>query len=445
MLSSTRNIYRQTFADPGNILLKKSLVSTFASSEDRTDEDEMLLIQPRKRSRAIPDTNNHATSHPASWQAQINEASLDARFSIDAGPFESVTSMQSRSRTLSKTAIADLTLEELQKLSGIIEERIQIKKRFNSTPLRRIIARQASRHASSSTAPTTVEPGSYTASETDTLVNTSTPDSVISDREPIEVRRNRYNDTPLRRIIARQAPMMEQEELGRPVQASAQSRFEPEPQEARRARYNDTPLRRIVYRQTSSSSSLSTASVSTNKPVPRSNTPLRRILSRQVSAQTVPRKEDDNASDRADSVIDADSPIRSRTTAQTTSVVLNDEARIRVYEMDIWNLKSRARPVTPTSSSPSFGAEALRGRVALNDEARIRVWEEEVWAKTTVPPSFSEKKEKTKGTTVTVTEVVVETEKPTRIVVDSKGSPLRRILQRQTSKDWQATARVGVV
>ena len=393
MLSSTRSIYKQTFADPGNILLRKSSALNLTSSEKSIEKEKMLLIQPRKRSRATSDGNNHATSHPASWQATAQKDPLDAQPSVNAGPFESASLTQSSPRPFSETAIADLSLEQLQNLHVLVEERIQIKKRYNSTPLRRIIARQVSRHASSSTAPTTVQPDSDTASETDTLVNSSTPNNIVSDREPLEVRRERYNDTPLRRILSRQASGAYAEEHGHPPHVPNAS-FEAEPQEVRRARYNNTPLRRIVSRQIPSSPSSSSSSrtflppsICTSTPVPRSNTPLRRILSRQVSAQTVPQKEDDDACERADSVIDPDSPVRSRTTAQTTSVI-------------------------------------------LNGEARIRNWEEAVWNKTPILSGFSEEKEQEKGTTVTVTEVVAETKMPTRIVVDAKGSPLRRILQR---------------
>ncbi|KAF3044945.1 hypothetical protein E8E11_000278 [Didymella keratinophila] len=455
MLSSTRSIYRQTFADPGDILLKKSLFLDFDSSEKGVDEEEMLLIQPRKRSRATSDTkdhadHDHATSHPASWQASAQKVSLDAQSPINAGPFESVSPTQPSPRPFSKTAIADLSLEQLQNLHVLVEERMQIKKRYNSTPLRSIIARQAP----GSAAPPTVEPDSDTASDTDTLVNSSTPDNIVIEREPLEVRRKRFNDTPLRRILSRQAPGAYAEEHGYTPRVPAQSRFKPEPREVRRARYNNTPLRRIVSRQTSSPPStlpLGRTSLPAtpapapvyDTPIPRNNTPLRRIISRQVSAQIVQRKEDDEVSERADSVIDPDSPVRSRTVAQTTSVVLNDEARIRAYEMDFWKLKSR--PEAPALSPNEFGSHALRGSVGLNDEAKIRAYEKALWDKTPILSGFSEAKENNRSTTVTVTEVAALAQKPRRIVVDSKGSPLRRILQRQTSKDWRAAARVGVV
>lgn len=331
MLSSTRNIYRQTFADPGIILLRKSLALDFESSEKAVDSEkdltEMLLIKPRKarspRSGASSDINDHATSHPASWQGTAKKGHPDAQTSINAGPSENVSATQPSSSAFSKTAIAALSLEQLQELSVLVGERIQIKKRFNSTPLRRIIARQTP----SSAALTTPDVDEDAQSQTDTLVNTETS---VTTRESPEVRRARYNTTPLRRILTRQTSGTYAE--GHPSHVP-NARFEPEPLEVRRARYNNTPLRRIV--------------------------------ARQASAQTVPLKEDDNVSDRADSVIDPDSPVRAKSAGLPTRVDLNDEERIRAYEINVWNLSPS--PETPTSASPSV-SDSATAAIALNDE-----------------------------------------------------------------------------
>jgi hypothetical protein len=382
MLSSTRKIYRQTFADLGNSLLKKSWAFDFDLSEKGVNGEkdlwEMLLIQPRK------------------GRGQRSSATS----SINAGSSENVSTTQPSSRAFSKIAIAALSLEQLQELSILVEERIQIKKRFNSTPLRRIINRQTS----SSAPPTTPDVDEDAESQTDTLVNTETPDTI---KGSPKVRRARYNTTPLRRILARQAPSMHTEGHGQASQVLTRTNHKPESLSVRRARFNNTPLRRIV--------------------------------TRQVAALPVPRKEDDNVSERADSVIDPDSPVQVRRAELRTSVILNDEERIRAYEMDVWNLSPS--PDTPASSSSD---SPMTATVDLNDEERVRAFEEALWDKTPTPCSLKVEKDE-KSTTVTVTKVTVETKKPTRIVVDSKGSPLRRIVQRQTSKDWRAAARVGVV
>lgn len=454
MLSSTRNIYKQTFAGPGSVLLRKRLALDFDLFEEEADE-KMLLIQPRKgrgqrsshRSGATSATNDHATSHPASWQANPQKAPLDAQTSISTGVSENASTTQQSPRAFSETAIKALSLRQLQDLRILVEERIQIKKRFNSTPLRRIINYQAP----CSAAHTVHDVDEDAASQTDTLVNNEPQKPV---REPLEVRKARYNNTPLRRILSRQASSGYSEH--RTPQVPVPTQHEPEPLSVRRARYNNTPLRRILSHQASLSSSISharrnalpatQAPVANNAPVPRSNTPLRRILSRQASAQPGPRKEDDDVSKRADSVIDPDSPVRSRITVPAARISLNEEEKIGAYETDLWALTS----LSPTPSSPprSSEPEQVLAPADLNDEARVCACEEAVREKAPIPCSLEGDGEKDKSSTatVTVTEVTgVHARRPRLIVVESKGSPLRRILQRQTSKDWRAAARVGAV
>ncbi|KAF2623295.1 hypothetical protein BU25DRAFT_181881 [Macroventuria anomochaeta] len=437
MLSSTRNIYNQIFAAPGNLLLKKAQ----GEKRDKVEEecgkiDDMLLIEPRKRSHATFN-HDHATSHPASWQSDAKEMSASVQTSSTDAVHLSLSTSTARAdhTSFSKSSVATLNLEQLQQLSALVEDRIQIKKRYNNTPLRRIIARQVSGNAFQETS----RPASDTFSQTDTLVNTEAQEIV---REPLEVRRARFNSTPLRRILSRQVSTETKRDVS--SSASLSKSYEPEPLEVRKARYNNTPLRRIVSRQASSEQAQSTETsddrsnspVSSRSyvptPVPRSNTPLRRILSRQASVQTAPQKDDDSVFERADSVIDAESPVRSRRTASpaphSPTISLNCDSRIRAYEEALWK--------KPTGQNAS---------VHLNSESRIRAYEEALWAKTAPPRRSGAEEKDTQATTITVTEVAAEAKKPTRVVVDSKGSPLRRILQRQTSRDWRAPATVRVV
>ncbi|KAJ4987046.1 hypothetical protein SVAN01_07462 [Stagonosporopsis vannaccii] len=426
MLSSTRNIYSQTFAAPGKFLWQKAHGEQVQNLKELERDDAMLLIQPRKHSCAIFD-QDHARTHPASWQPVAQDTSAYDRATINAAALSSAASF-------SKSSIAALSLEQLQELSLHISDRIQIKKRYNNTPLRRIIARQSSGTPSST--PVRCEEDNF--SQTDTLVNSEV---LEVPRESAEAIRARYNSTPLRRILARQTST---EQRSVPFRnTSTAPRYEPEALEVRKARYNNTPLRRILSHQTCVDYSIDTSSStipspvtpqrSVSTPVPRSNTPLRRILSRQTSTQTIPtrQKDEDELSDRADSVVSPDSPILSKTPRQPSALInLTSEARIRAYETALWGL---TKPVPLTAA-----------REQLNSEARIRAYEEAIWAKH-AKPVRAPQPEESKGTTVTVTEVSTDAKKPKRIVVDSKGSPLRRILQRQTSRDWRAPARVGVV
>ncbi|KAH6629390.1 hypothetical protein C7974DRAFT_185531 [Boeremia exigua] len=412
MLSSTRTIYSQTFVAPTHILLQGD---RFNQPEHTwTKEDDMLLVQPRKRSRTAFD-HDHATTHPASWQSGAKDATGQVRTSTEA-----VFSTSRDDHTdFSKSSIAALSLEQLQELSTQIADRIQIKKRYNNTPLRRIIARQTSGDPS----PTPARSEEDAFSQTDTLVN-----SEILGESP-ETIQARYNNTPLRRILFRQVST--EQRNGTSCQASA---YEPESLEVRKARYNNTPLRRILSRQESTEHAKDTTGnitaptlpdvslqASPSVPVPRSNTPLRRILSRQTTAPTSPprSKEEDELSDRADSVISPDSPIL----ASRQPIQLTSESRIRAYETALWGL-----------SKP-----ALVLAEHFNSEATIRAYEEALWAKP-APQAV-----KSGAVVIEVRELGVDAKKPKRIVVDSKGSPLRRILQRQTSLDWRASARVGVL
>lgn len=425
MLSSTRNIYCQTFAAPGKFLLRKAQGEPPEDVRNLEGYKDMLLIQPRKRSRANFD-QDHARSHPASWQPVVQETPADIRASTHTVVSGSVASF-------SKSSIAALSLEQLQELSTHISDRIQIKRRYNNTPLRRIIARQVSGAHS----PTPTRPEEDTFSQTDTLVNSEV---LEAPRDSVESIQARYNSTPLRRILARQVSAEQREKST--SNASSTPPYEPESLEVRKARYNDTPLRRILSRQTSAehpketTSSNVSSSISSQRSVstivPRSNTPLRRILSRQASAQTIltRQKDDDELSDRADSVISPDSPILSRPVSQPSVLVeLTSESRIRAYEIAVWG-------ITKTLPLPA-------AREHCNSNDSIRAYEEAIWAKHAVLVR-APKPEESQGTSVMVMEVFADAKKPKRIVVDSKGSPLRRILQRQTSQDWRAPARVGV-
>lgn len=79
----------------------------------------------------------------------------------------------------------------------------------------------------------------------------------------------------------------------------------------------------------------------------------------------------------------------------------------------------------------------------------IRAYEERVWAKSKqdITVLVSGTHESKRATIVTVTEVGVgdEARVSKRVVVDEKGSPLRRMLQRQASSGWRTGREVGIV
>jgi hypothetical protein len=427
MLSSTRNIYTRTFADPGDILLLKVQEVELGSIEGKCRLGaDMLLIQPRKRNRAT--YQNHATSHPASWQSTPKD--ISNRFhNVSVAVSSASSTLAFDNANLSRTSIAALNLEELQDLSTHIAERIQIKKRYNNTPLRRILAQQAPGQASRGF----LKPEEDTFSQTDTLVNAEVEAAEVS-RESPEVIQRRYNNTPLRRILSRQTAASTNTDGSRSTQGGRG--YEPESLKTRKARYNNTPLRRILSRQTSAKHSVETFAsppasppYSTASPlIPRSNTPLRRILARQTSIISDPpneEKEEETASNRADSVISPNSPILSSPSLGCSS-------------NSLWESE---QPI----SSPTL----MSSRVHLNAETEIRAYEELIWAKYEqgVTSLFGGKHKSKRATTITATEVKVgvETRVSKRVVVDDKGSPLRRILKRQASSDWRTGRRVGIV
>jgi hypothetical protein len=352
----------------------------------------MLLIQPRKRNRAtFNQDQNHATSHPASWQSTTKDSSNTIQNEIVAVSSASST-VGSDNVSLSRTLIAALNLEELQELSTHIAERIQIKKWYSNTPLRRILTQQAPGQASRSS----VKPEEDTFSQTDTLVNTDVEAAEVS-RESPEVIQRRYNNTPLRRILSRQTASSPSTDGSRSTQGNRG--YEPESLEIRKARYNNTPLRRILSRQTStqrsvekSDSPLASPPYSTASPlVPRSNTPLRRILARQasiISDHPNVEKEEEAASNRADSVISPNSPILSSPGLSSSS-------------NSLWN---NDEPISSPTLAPS--------RVHFNAETEIRAYEECIWAKSEqgVTSLSGGKHDHKLDTTVTVTEVKVGVE-----------------------------------
>lgn len=366
MLSSTWIRYHQTFAAPHRLLHTDREREPHGSGNNET----MLLIQPRKRTRAVFEQSaNQQQASGLHFETQEVIVSSHA------------PTQREKYDTSYRSDISFLSLEQLEELSTLVSERIQIKKRYNNTPLRRIIHRQVSNDTSSRTS----NLDSDTSSQTDTLVNPESPESV---KETSDIIQARYNSTPLRRILSRQLPI-DREHI-ETIQAFSVPSYEPESLEVRRARYNDTPLRRILSRQTSSpqhdkprsadlpiasESSLSLGKTSTPTPVPRSNTPLRRILSRQSPAHPQPKEDTDLPPERADSVIDPDSPTRAR-----HSLVAQERAKSK--------------------------CEAVQ---------------------------------------ITVTEIGSDAQAPERFVVDSKGSPLRRILQRQASGEWRAATGVAVL
>jgi hypothetical protein len=400
MLSRTRNLYHSTFAVPEyNLVNTASHISYHSFTEDYGSDDTMLLSQSRKRTDAnfvLSSVDGHQVLKPQPPGDKQQEQTQEG-FAGDIMKHEPFN-------LVFKHRIATLSLEQLTELSGLVSERIHIIKRYNNTPLRRIIAHQVSTDTSQSYCDR--------FSQTNTLLNTEaseiTPKSIKDTPEAIQAR---FNSTPLRRILSRPVPAdsRKTEQPSRPIPSA---KYEPEPMEVRRARYNNTPLRRIISRQTypealinkeelDNTESSDPLPVTTPQRVLRSNTPLRRILSRQQSSPMEYEKDYDAVSTRADSFIDPDSPVYSESSANSpphaTTVILNSKAKVREYEEAPWKTASYSLP---------------------DKEAR--------------------------ATVVTVTEVVPETKKPRRIVVDSKGSPLLRILQRQTSKDWRAPARVVV-
>lgn len=416
MLSITRGIYVQTFAAPGDILLLKARDEEPGSrGKSKDGNGGMLLIQPRQRGRAL----DHATSHPASWKVDTMDTSKYHAVASNRTVSSSSSTVCDDSTGVLTSSIAALDLEQLQELSACISDRIAIRKRYNNTPLRRIIARQTSDQFPQ--APARVEED--TLSQTDTLVSTEVGKAERS-REAPEVIRRRYNDTPLRRILSRQASAGSK--VDGPHRTSAPVHHVPESLEVRRKRYNNTPLRRIFFRQTPSehpnesvvatlplSSPLQTTA---SMPIPRSNTPLRRILNRQTSTPTLSQDKPSPPPSRADSVISPSSPILSRQFTSTD-------------------------PSSPLSPPPF--------PIHLNAEPEIRAYEQLIWTKSHLTPVYAlypQLDKKKNETSVTVTEIATggetEARMPKRFVVDGKGSPLRRILQRQSSRDWRAVARV---
>ncbi|XPT01148.1 hypothetical protein M3J09_010289 [Ascochyta lentis] len=405
MLSCTWNRYHQTFAAPHNLFRVSAEKELKFLLEASNKDKSMLLIQPRKRTRAIFEQS--ITEPPELRQTE----KILSRDTQEVLKCSDIGKTRDDYDGLYKNRISAMSIEQLQEISILVSNRIQIKKRYNNTPLRRIITRQVSQDIPQSSS----RPESDTFSQSDTLVNTEPHEIVKESPESIQAR---YNSTPLRRILSRQASAEKgPADVSSPAVTVAS--YEARSPETRRASYNDTPLRRIISRQTSGHQynthksnvdrTLTTTPASARNtspmPIPRSNTPLRRILSRQVSAQAIVTKEDNELSERADSVISPTSPIRSRSTQATAPTHLNSEATSCAYEEEVWK-KSAEKPRAQSQKEETEGLAAVQ---------------------------------------VTVTEITADADRSKRIVVDSKGSPLKRILQRQDSEDWKALARVAAV
>lgn len=174
MLSSTWIRYHQTFAAPHRLLHTDREREPHGSGNNET----MLLIQPRKRTRTVFEQSaNQQQASGLHFETQEVIVSSHA------------PTQREKYDTSYRSDISSLSLEQLEELSTLVSERIQIKKRYNNTPLRRIIQRQVSNDTSSRTS----NLDSDTSSQTDTLVNPESPENV---KETSGVIQARYNSTP---------------------------------------------------------------------------------------------------------------------------------------------------------------------------------------------------------------------------------------------------------
>ncbi|KAL1608575.1 hypothetical protein SLS60_003519 [Paraconiothyrium brasiliense] len=167
------------------------------------------------------------------------------------------------------------------------QERIeQIKKRYNNTPLRRIIARQLSKEAAPIQSPFAPE----TKQEVSSLVDSVVSKEDATEGDSISQIKARYNDTPLRRILARQTSR--EITLIRPSPRPEKKTCIASPVDSVISEQDATELAQLTVSEHRQKRTEQWASdldgdlqvLKTKGPfVKRSNTPLRRILERQVS------------------------------------------------------------------------------------------------------------------------------------------------------------------
>ncbi|KAF2450387.1 Clavaminate synthase-like protein [Karstenula rhodostoma CBS 690.94] len=185
------------------------------------------------------------------------------------------TSSESRSSRTSRLA----TEEQIER-----ERVAQIKARYNNTPLRRILARQLSKEVTPIQATSAPEAENETPTPVDSVISAQD----AAEHDTIAQVKARFNNTPLRRILARQTSR----EVT-PIRVPEEKKSVP------------SPVDSVISEQDASELVQSTVSEHRQKrteewasgidgdlevektrsvPVKRSNTPLRRILERQASA-----------------------------------------------------------------------------------------------------------------------------------------------------------------
>ncbi|OAG01003.1 TauD-domain-containing protein [Paraphaeosphaeria sporulosa] len=163
----------------------------------------------------------------------------------------------------------------------------QIKARYNNTPLRRILARQLSKEVTPIRIPSATEPQHGTPSPADTVIalqDASEPESIAQIKA-------RFNNTPLRRILARQTSrdaspidssptLKETKVIVSPVDSVMS---EQDAEELAQSTVSEHRQKRMEEWASGIDDGLQVQKTR-SVPVKRSNTPLRRILERQVSA-----------------------------------------------------------------------------------------------------------------------------------------------------------------
>ncbi|KAL5429425.1 hypothetical protein PMIN04_000227 [Paraphaeosphaeria minitans] len=167
------------------------------------------------------------------------------------------------------------------------ERLAQLKARYNNTPLRRILARQLSKEVTPIRVSSAPDLQDETPSPADTVISLQ----YASEKEGIAQIKARFNNTPLRRILARQtsreinairSPRVPLEKKGivSPVDSVIS---EQDAQEFAQSTVSEHRQKR-TEEWANGIDGDSQMENTRNAPVRRSNTPLRRILERQVSA-----------------------------------------------------------------------------------------------------------------------------------------------------------------
>lgn len=286
MLSITWSTYRNTFErqSQGSGYLQE-LVTKSERPVVQLDEVDFETQEAGEVSNMDASAMTERTSSASTLVPEDEKASLSKATEMDFGDF--------KRDLLSGVLLSTLSPVELDSLAFLVaqekERREEVKRRYNNTPLRRILARQLSKEVS----------------VIYSLEGHASPEveSTISETKTVDPAK-RYNNTPLRRILARQ--MGDNDTLPREGEKHAGT----SPQEAvlisepldTVARYSNTPLRRILSRQMGREftalmkpstlepkdeppSLVDAVTPKDHPPVRYNNTPIRRIIARQLSGE----------------------------------------------------------------------------------------------------------------------------------------------------------------